>query len=113
TPGKQASVRDAMDDSTASPPTPQNAYSTPAPARTEGSDVSVGLEGNTTSSLETMSSSPTAAAARRTISRAISMASTGRSETADDQSAGQSQLDTDENHDCDSTPKKIIREATL
>jgi predicted nucleic acid-binding Zn-ribbon protein len=116
TPGKQASARDAMDDSTSSPPTPQDAYSTPAPARTnipEGSDVSAGLEGNTTSSLETMSSSPTAAAARRTISRAISMASTGRSETADDQSAGQSQLDTDENHDCDSTPKKIIREATL
>ncbi|KAA8566740.1 hypothetical protein EYC84_009270 [Monilinia fructicola] len=58
-----------------SPPTPEGAYKTPGPAPR----YSVQVEhpdseqtGNTTSALETLSSSPTAAAAARTISRAIS-----------------------------------------
>jgi hypothetical protein len=67
-------------------------YQTPAPARdslghTDGDD-----NGNTTSSLETMSSSPTAAAAARTVSRAISATQadgyeTQGYETANDASA--------------------------
>lgn len=110
---KQTNVREAENDSTRSPPTPESSYSTPAPLGTsilEHSDVSVGLGGNTTSSLGSMSSSPTAAAARRTLSRAISMTSVGGYETADDRIGGQSSLDTDETHDNDLTPKKIISE---
>jgi predicted nucleic acid-binding Zn-ribbon protein len=62
-----------------SPPTPANAYKTPALSGKESTyvDESAMDVGNTTSSLETMSSSPTAAAAARTVSRAISMASMG------------------------------------
>ena len=63
-----------------SPPTPANAYKTPGPGKL---DDSVGV-GDTTSSLETLSSSPTAAAAARTVSRAISMASVGYSHADED-----------------------------
>ncbi|RDW78316.1 putative apsB protein [Coleophoma crateriformis] len=71
-----------------SPPTPDNAYQTPGVTRPGSPDPehsSLDEDGNTTSALETMSSSPTAAAAARTISRAVSAASTGRGyEPADD-----------------------------
>ena len=60
--------------------------------------------GNTTSSLETISSSPTAAAAARTVSRAISMASMGGYETANDTIDGQENTDNEE--DLDATPRK-------
>lgn len=68
-----------------SPATPPEMYKTPAPRRgvspAYGSEPEV--EANT-SSLEAMSSSPTAAAAARTISRVVSMSSMEGYETADD-----------------------------
>lgn len=72
-----------------SPPTPPEMYQTPAPGRNEleqrhSYDEPDDPEQYNTSSLETMSSSPTAAAAARTVSRAVSSASTGGYETADD-----------------------------
>jgi predicted nucleic acid-binding Zn-ribbon protein len=91
-----------------SPPTPTNGYQTPAPER-------VGLEsqedsaeaGNTTSSLEILSSSPTAAAAARTVSRAVSMAS------MDYEKADEGTRDhTDEEEDLEATPSKS-RDASL
>ncbi|KAL8703541.1 MAG: hypothetical protein Q9225_008114, partial [Loekoesia sp. 1 TL-2023] len=72
-----------------SPATPPEMYQTPAPGREEIAhrhsidDINDPSHYNT-SSLETMSSSPTAAAAARTVSRAVSSASTGGYETADD-----------------------------
>lgn len=79
------------DDALDSPMTPPGMYRTPAPDRemlSKMGDLNPALDGDhdNTSSLETISSSPTAAAAARTISRAISMASTGGYETADDTS---------------------------
>ena len=77
-----------------SPATPPEMYQTPAPGREElQSRDSPGTETDhrdyNTSSLETMSSSPTAAAAARTVSRAVSMASIDRGyETADDSKGG-------------------------
>ncbi|KAI4174484.1 MAG: hypothetical protein LQ343_002241 [Gyalolechia ehrenbergii] len=73
----------------ASPQTPPEMYQTPAPGREYVSQRHADEETNdpghyNTSSLETMSSSPTAAAAARTVSRAVSSASTGGYETADD-----------------------------
>ncbi|TVY39637.1 Anucleate primary sterigmata protein B, partial [Lachnellula occidentalis] len=59
-----------------SPPTPDNAYKTPGRRDSNARESTMDV-GNTTSSLETMSSSPTAAAAARTVSRAILMASAG------------------------------------
>ncbi|KAI9680882.1 MAG: Anucleate primary sterigmata protein B [Caeruleum heppii] len=81
-------------DPQSSPPTPPDAYRTPAPHAPgttipQASDAAEVLEEgdsglrNNTLSLETMSSSPTAAAAARTVSRAVSMASLGY-ETAND-----------------------------
>ncbi|KAL8963723.1 MAG: hypothetical protein Q9183_004979, partial [Haloplaca sp. 2 TL-2023] len=72
-----------------SPATPSELYKTPAPRREEraqGPNSAETDEPNqfNTSSLETMSSSPTAAAAARTVSRAVSMASTKSYATADD-----------------------------
>ena len=77
-----------------SPATPPEMYQTPAPGREElQSRESLDTEFDhghyNTSSLETMSSSPTAAAAARTVSRAVSMASIdGGYETADDSKGG-------------------------
>ncbi|KAL8748452.1 MAG: hypothetical protein Q9184_007293, partial [Pyrenodesmia sp. 2 TL-2023] len=72
-----------------SPATPPEMYQTPAPGREEmqqqhSYDEPDDPEHYNTSSLETMSSSPTAAAAARTVSRAVSTSSTGGYETADD-----------------------------
>lgn len=79
-----------------SPGTPPEMYQTPAPGRSElpsrshsSPDTTVDHGHQNTSSLETMSSSPTAAAAARTVSRAVSMASMdGGYETADDSKGG-------------------------
>ncbi len=82
------------DSPTHSPATPPEMYQTPAPGREEvQSRDSLGTETDhghyNTSSLETMSSSPTAAAAARTVSRAVSMASMDAGyETADDSKGG-------------------------
>ena len=65
-----------------SPRTPPESYQTPAPGH--GYDADHDDEMANISSLETMSSSPTAAAAARTISRVVSNASIGGYETADD-----------------------------
>ena len=79
---------------TQSPATPPEMYQTPAPDCEErhtgnDSDADRGLGHYNTSSLETMSSSPTAAAAARTVSRAVSMASMDAGyETADDSKGG-------------------------
>ena len=72
-----------------SPATPPEMYQTPAPGRGDLPQPVIDGEGNdndhyNTSSLETMSSSPTAAAAARTVSRVVSMASMEGYETADD-----------------------------
>ena len=75
-------------DNNRSPETPPEAYQTPAPKREydlpSNSDERYS-EHNATASLETMSSSPTAAAAARTVSRVVSLASMGGYETADAQ----------------------------
>ncbi|MCJ1386345.1 Anucleate primary sterigmata protein B [Xylographa soralifera] len=72
------------------PSTPPEFYQTPAPGR-EGlslyqSSPETSADHANTSSLETMSSSPTAAAAARTVSRVISLASIGGYETAEEES---------------------------
>ena len=84
--------RGDQDTMTQSPATPPEMYQTPAPGREElqaGESPDSGRGHYNTSSLETMSSSPTAAAAARTVSRAVSMASMDRGyETADDSKGG-------------------------
>ena len=94
-----------------SPPTPPNAYQTPAPNRDIENKENLDIEDDShnTSSLETISSSPTAAAAARTVSRVISIASMGGYETADEQHPDSSaqkprQLS---NVDEEATPKKL------
>ena len=80
-----------------SPPTPPSMYKTPAPGRemeslhTTASKPESINDHVSTSPLERMSSSPTAAAAARTISRAVSNGSLGGYETADDQRYVESQ----------------------
>ena len=88
-------VHGDQDDMTHSPATPPEMYQTPAPGPEElqsrdSPDAEDNYQGHyNTSSLETMSSSPTAAAAARTVSRAVSMASVDRGyETADDSKGG-------------------------
>ncbi|KAI4111437.1 MAG: hypothetical protein LQ339_000636 [Xanthoria mediterranea] len=96
-PGSEYNQRDIgeagkEDDMNVSPDTPSEMYKTPAPGREEMSIRSSMDHTETvddfaqlnTSLLETMSSSPTAAAAARTVSRAVSMASSKSYETADD-----------------------------
>lgn len=75
-----------------SPLTPPHMYQTPAPGRAEqtssdAQEASYGELHPNTSSLETMSSSPMAAAAARTVSRAVSSASTSN-ETVDESRGG-------------------------
>ena len=62
--------------------------------------------GNTTSSLETMSSSPTAAAAARTVSRALSMAGTDGQGQLNSEDGEDSREHTDSEHDLEATPRK-------
>ncbi|KAL3426477.1 microtubule associated protein [Phlyctema vagabunda] len=100
---KTPAKEDRVQETAVSPPTPDNAYQTPGPPRagTPDNDTSQDV-GNTTSSLETMSSSPTAAAAARTISRAISQASHGGYETANDAAEDDLEMEVDP----DATPRK-------
>jgi hypothetical protein len=71
-----------------SPPTPPGAYKTPAPERQLSQRIkeeeTITPIPQNTSLLETMSSSPTAAAAARTVSRVISQTTLGGYETADE-----------------------------
>ena len=62
--------------------------------------------GNTTSSLETMSSSPTAAAAARTVSRALSMAGADGQGQLNSEDGEDSREHTDSEHDLEATPRK-------
>ena len=82
-----------IDDTSESPATPPEMYQTPAPRRAASPGYGSGPEHANTSSLETMSSSPTAAAAARTISRVVSMSSIEGYETADDQNHANSTFD--------------------
>jgi hypothetical protein len=93
--------------------TPSEEYQTPAPGKhddvtpTEQSPDSK-LDHPNTSSLETMSSSPTAAAAARTVSRAISLASIGGYETAEEHNASATeQSDNDQEDSKEATPKTV------
>ncbi|KAL8691462.1 MAG: hypothetical protein Q9218_003326, partial [Villophora microphyllina] len=88
-----------------SPETPPEMYKTPAPGRSEADYP----DNFNTSSLETMSSSPTAAAAARTVSRVVSMASTRSYETADDTHESGVPLDQEAeagSSDHEATPRK-------
>lgn len=94
-----------------SPATPEENYKTPAPRRYDELPLPQSVresspEHANTSSLETMSSSPTAAAAARTVSRAISMASIGGYETAEENSTVELKTnDADELGSEEATPK--------
>ncbi|KAL8989254.1 MAG: hypothetical protein Q9177_001816, partial [Variospora cf. flavescens] len=97
-----------------SPATPSESYKTPAPGREEmrqeySYDDPNEPRHDDTSALETMSSSPTAAAAARTVSRAVSSVSTGGYETADDTHESGVQLEYEAGTcttDQEETPKK-------
>ena len=90
--------------------TPPEFYQTPAPGR-EGlplyqSSPETSADHANTSSLETMSSSPTAAAAARTVSRVISLASIGGYETAEEESPSKNFGEKNKQSDGeDSTPR--------
>jgi hypothetical protein len=90
-----------------SPLTPANAYKTPGPGRNDESMT----VGDTTSSLETLSSSPTAAAAARTVSRAISMASAGYNIEGDYTNDGTEHMRWTQQEDGEATPRtrKVAR----
>ena len=102
-----------------SPQTPPGAYKTPAPEdqhlrmfQVEEETLRTPEPPNT-SSLETMSSSPTAAAAARTVSRVQSMTTMGGYETADERGFADSptrQLEARE--DVDVTPTKVAKPAS-
>ena len=94
------------------PDTPPTEYKTPTQRQmqddyAEGRD-STYTEGMDTSMLETMSSSPTAAAAARTVSRVVSMVSMGGYETAaeDKEAHKDDEDDLDTAHPNQSTPRK-------
>lgn len=92
-----------------SPATPSEMYKTPAPRRGTSPEYGSAPEEANTSSLESMPSSPTAAAAARTISRVVSMSSMEGYETADDKFHADSSFDKrDEENaaDEDATPRK-------
>ncbi|KAI4236485.1 MAG: hypothetical protein LQ352_008002, partial [Teloschistes flavicans] len=97
--------REQTSDVRESPPTPPEMYKTPARGRIETDN----LDHFNTSSLETMSSSPTAAAAARTVSRVVSLASTRSYETADDTHESGVPLDNEAetgSSDHEATPRK-------
>ncbi|KAI9822383.1 MAG: Anucleate primary sterigmata protein B [Pycnora praestabilis] len=102
-----------------SPPTPPESYQTPAPPCDESPQAdqpSVTRKADNddlTSSLESMSSSPTAAAAVRTISRVTSMATLGGYETADDRHAGSKVYHSDEGNTSDEVaiPQRMRKRA--
>lgn len=97
-----------------SPQTPPGAYKTPAPeeqiSRMSVEDDDKSPDAPHTSSLETMSSSPTAAAAARTVSRVQSMTTIGGYETADESRTPGSPTRSvyhNTNEDPDITPRKM------
>ena len=95
-----------------SPTTPPESYQTPAPRFSY--DGLHNDEDINTSSLETLSSSPTEAAAARTISRVVSNASIDGYETADDR-AGAKTPETEVQTsavDQEPTPRKLLRSST-
>lgn len=97
-----------------SPPPLSDVYQTPGLLHDVSSrDESTMEGGNTTSSLETMSSSPTAAAAARTVSRAISMASAGGHEDVNDMDDSQLEEHTDTEVDYEATPRKPVGNSLL
>lgn len=96
-----------------SPQTPPGAYKTPTPeeqlSRLSTQDDDKSPAAPHTSSLETMSSSPTAAAAARTVSRVQSMTTVGGYETADESETPQSPTRSvyhNTSEDLDVTPRK-------
>ncbi|APA13937.1 hypothetical protein SS1G_11273 [Sclerotinia sclerotiorum 1980 UF-70] len=100
-------INSSESEGSGSPPTPDGAYKTPGPApryavQVENDDSE--QSGNTTSALETLSS-PTAAAAARTISRAMSVASMGENFETASQSISQSKAQSDE-EDMEATPTR-------
>lgn len=116
---KRPSTQPSIDESPsgagaeASPETPPEMYQTPAPGREDLPQRYLNEERDdaghyNTSSLETMSSSPTAAAAARTVSRAVSSASTGGYTTADDthDSGVPLEYDAEAQTDEEATPRK-------
>lgn len=117
-PIQTANAMDGDQESDPSSPPPE-AYKTPGPTQQsfELDDSRIGA-GNHTSSLETMSSSPTARAAARTVSRAISMANSGRyddSTEADNSveaDSEPSQDHIDHLNDIQATPRKLKRHPT-
>ncbi|ETI29476.1 hypothetical protein G647_01929 [Cladophialophora carrionii CBS 160.54] len=95
-----------------SPKTPPGAYKTPAPEQqefrnTRGSGRST-PQPTSTSALESMSSSPTAAAAARTLSRVQSLATMGGYETANETAdrTRNGKTSTNVEGDNDATPRK-------
>jgi Centrosomin N-terminal motif 1/Micro-tubular organiser Mto1 C-term Mto2-binding region len=101
-----------------SPKTPPDSYKTPAPEQQhlrqleESADKTPDMPN--TSSLETMSSSPTAAAAARTVSRVQSMATMGGYETADDREFAESPTGSLQyGEDTDATPRKGGRHTSV
>ena len=94
--------------------TPSESYKTPAPGYDrDTSDRQYALSGRgdqaNTSSLETMSSSPTAAAAARTVSRVVSLASIAGYETAEEQHTATSASGPNRAANLDeSTPKSSV-----
>ncbi len=102
-----------------SPQTPPAAYKTPAPEQqvvpqVKKEEITTPIPQNT-SSLETMSSSPTAAAAARTVSRVISQTTLGGYETADEHEVPQSPTRSvyhNTHEDVEVTPRKAdVRES--
>ena len=88
--------------------TPPSSYKTPAPIRSDIPLTYDNMQSSptnqiNTSALETMSSSPTAAAAARTVSRVVSLASMGGYETAEEN--GEEMEDLPQTQD-DATPRK-------
>lgn len=99
------------EDQASSPSTPEGAYETPAVSRSRTpQDEETPEVGNSTSSLEMLSSPTVAAAAARTISRAVSASTTGKNgaRTMDDYTSRQDKDEEEEEGD-QSTPRKPTR----
>lgn len=111
---RTTSIHEPDDHRPQSPLTPPDMYQTPAPTRRglpsgDFPETAIDHGHYNTSSLETMSSSPTAAAAARTISRAVSTSTMGGGyETADDSKGGILLEETggDNHTDHEITPRK-------
>ncbi|CAG8961325.1 hypothetical protein HYFRA_00013786 [Hymenoscyphus fraxineus] len=95
-------------------PTLPKFYKSPAIRNGDSQDDSTMGLGNTTSSLETMSSSPTAAAAARTVSRAVSMAgSSGQDGDTNHTGISRADEDSDEEGTYNPTPRRPVNNSLL